>query len=293
MKVINFGSLNIDYTYRVDDFVQPGETKAAQTLSINCGGKGLNQSVATARAGIETCHAGFVGKEGMFLVEKLRQCGVDTNWIKVVEESSGHAIIQVTDAGQNCILIYTGTNGILTESYVEEVLSHFDHEDIVLVQNETNLVGSIMTKAKEKGMRIAFNAAPMDENVLTYPIEQVDWLFVNETEGAAISGETDYHAIAATLRERYPNTAVILTLGEEGSIYAGKEGMFSVPAQTVKAVDTTAAGDTFTGFFLRGILDGRMPEEALRMASAASAITVTRCGAADSIPTLEEVIFPS
>ena len=195
----------------------------------------------------------------------------------------------MTDAGQNCILIYTGTNGILTESYVEEVLSHFDHEDIVLVQNETNLVGSIMTKAKEKGMRIAFNAAPMDENVLTYPIEQVDWLFVNETEGAAISGETDYHAIAATLRERYPNTAVILTLGEEGSIYAGKEGMFSVPAQTVKAVDTTAAGDSFVASFSTLWCAGLPARQALAFASHAAAITVSRPGAIPSLPTLAEV----
>ena len=290
MKVVNFGSLNIDYTYRVDDFVKPGETKAAASLTVNCGGKGLNQSVALARAGVSVWHAGFVGTEGTFLVEKLRESGVDTRWVQVVEQSSGHAIIQVTDEGQNCILIYTGTNGILTEAYVDQVLEACAPGDLVLLQNETNLVGTIMDKAKARGLGVAFNAAPMDGQVASYPLDKVDWLFVNETEGAALSGETDYSAIAASLRARYPRASVILTLGEEGSIYAGAEGTFSVPARKVAPVDTTGAGDTFTGFFLKGILDDRGPEDALKLATAASAMAVTRPGAADSIPLLEEVL---
>ena len=290
MGVINFGSLNIDYTYRVDGFVQPGETKAVQVMSINCGGKGLNQSVALARAGVNVYHAGFVGTQGIFLVEKLGTCGVDTRWVRTVEESSGHAVIQVTDEGQNCILVYTGTNGIFTEDYVDQVLNAFGPEDLVLVQNETNLVGSIIRKAKSRGMRVAFNAAPVDGQVTQYPLDLVDWLFVNETEGAAISGEQEYSAITQALRRRLPHTAVVLTVGADGSIYAGPEGTFAVPARQVSAVDTTAAGDTFTGFFLRGILAGEGPEAALELATAASAITVTRPGAADSIPELAEVL---
>lgn len=289
MKVVNFGSLNIDYTYRVDDFVKPGETKASRSLAVNCGGKGLNQSAALARAGAEVWHAGFVGGEGAFLVEKLRSCGAHTEFIRTSEESSGHAIIQVSDSGQNCILIYAGTNGILTEAYVDEVLSHFAPGDVVLLQNETNLVGEIMEKAAARGLRVAFNAAPMDGKVLSYPLDKVDWLFVNETEGEALTGERDSAAIIAALRARLPRTAVILTLGEAGSLYAGEEGTFSMGACSVAAVDTTGAGDTFTGFFLRAALDGREPEECLRIAAVASAIAVTRPGAAASIPDWDEV----
>lgn len=289
MKVVNFGSLNIDYTYRVGQFIQPGETKAAKEMAVNCGGKGLNQSVALARAGAQVFHAAFIGAEGAFLVDKLRESGVDVGFIRPAPASCGHAIIQVNDAGQNCILIYSGTNGLLTMEYVEEVLSHFGPGDLVLLQNETNLVGEIMEAAHRRGLAVAFNAAPMDEKVAGYPLEKVKWLFVNETEGAALSGETDYEAIAAALRRRYPQVKVVLTLGEEGCLYAGEEGTFRVPANKVKAVDTTAAGDTFTGFFLRSALEGGTPVEAMTVASKASAIAVTRPGAADSIPDWDEV----
>ena len=289
MRVVNFGSLNIDYTYRVDAFVRPGETKAAKSLTINCGGKGLNQSVALARAGAEVCHAGFIGPEGAFLVEKLRESGVDTSLICTVEESCGHAIIQVSDAGQNCILIHPGTNGLLTMDYVKQVLSRFRPGDLVLLQNETNLVGEMMEEVVRQGLTVAFNAAPMDSKVENYPLDKVKWLFVNETEGAVLSGETDYAAITSLLRRRYPSMNVVLTLGEEGCLYQGEEGSFQVPAFPVKAVDTTAAGDTFTGFFLRAALEGATPEQAMTLAARASSIAVPRPGAADSIPRWEEV----
>lgn len=289
MRVVNFGSLNIDYTYRVDAFVQPGETKAAQSLSVHCGGKGLNQSVALARAGAEVFHAGLVGADGAFLMEKLRQEGVDTRWVQQVEERSGHAIIQVDTAGQNCILLYPGTNHGLTEGYLDQVLGQFGPGDRVLLQNETNLVGTIIQKAAERGMLVAFNAAPMDAGVRDYPLEQVRWLLLNETEGAALSGQEDPQAIVDTLRRRYPQTAVVLTLGEQGSLYAGEEGQFFCPAQRVQAVDTTAAGDTFTGFFLQAVGQGKNPSQALEVATAASALAVTRPGAADSIPHWREL----
>ncbi len=289
MKVVNFGSLNIDYTYRVEKFIQPGETKAVKGLTVNCGGKGLNQSVALARAGAQVFHAAFIGPEGSFLVDKLRESGVDVDFIRPAEANCGHAIIQVNDAGQNCILIYPGTNTMLTMEYVEEILSQFAPGDLVLLQNETNLVAEIMEAAARRGLQVAFNAAPMDDKVAGYPLEKVKWLFVNETEGAALSGETEYEAIAAALRRRYPQVNLVLTLGGDGCLYAGEEGSFRVPANMVKAVDTTAAGDTFTGFFLRAALEGSSPEEAMTIANKASAIAVTRPGAADSIPTWAEV----
>lgn len=289
MQIVNIGSLNIDYTYQVDAFVQPGETKAALSLDVHCGGKGLNQSIALARAGVAICHAGLVGEDGAFLVERLRQEGVDTRWVQMVEQRTGHAIIQVDQAGQNCILLYPGTNHGLTEEYLDQVLQSVGPQDLVLLQNETNLVGSILQKAAQRGIPVALNAAPMDEAIRSAPLELVRWLLVNETEGAALSGQSEPQAMLDALRQRFPQTAVVLTLGEQGSAYDGEEGRFFCPAQRVDVVDTTAAGDTFTGFFLRAVLAGAQTLQALEEATAASALAVTRPGAADSIPSWEEV----
>ena len=290
MKVLNFGSLNIDYVYSVKHFVQPGETLSINELQINSGGKGLNQSVALSRAGIETWHAGYIGQEGQFLREELDAYHVHTEYLGTSNQKNGHAIIQVDSAGQNCILVYPGTNGILTMEYVEEVLSHFTADDVVLLQNETNLVGEIMEAAAAKNMRIAFNAAPIQENVKNYPIHKVRWLFVNEIEGGVLSGESTPEKIIETLRKAYPQTEVILTLGKDGCIWAGENGIQYCSACRVQAVDTTAAGDTFTGFFLRGVLDPDPAISPLTLATVASAIAVTRTGAAKSVPTVQEVL---
>lgn len=289
MKVVNFGSLNIDFVYRVDAFIRPGETKPARQREIFCGGKGLNQSIACAKAGLDVYHAGFVGKEGRFLVEKMRESGVNTDFVREVDACCGHAIIQVNDDGQNCILLYPGTNAMLTADFIDEVLDHFEPGDVVLLQNETNMVGVIMEKAVERGLRVAFNAAPLTETVKLYPIAKTAWLFVNEIEGGALSGKTDYVSIADKLRGMYPETDIVLTLGAEGSIYIGQQGSFHAPAKRVVPVDTTAAGDTFTGFYLKGALNGLNAEHSLGLATMASAVAVTRPGAADSIPSMETV----
>ena len=118
MRVVNFGSLNIDYVYRVDHFVRPGETMSAKSLQVQCGGKGLNQSVALARAGVETWHAGLIGPEGRFLKETLDRAGVHTRFVEETAGSTGHAIIQVDSTGQNSILLHDGANGRLTPEFV-------------------------------------------------------------------------------------------------------------------------------------------------------------------------------
>lgn len=287
MKIINFGSLNIDYVYRVDEFLRPGETKPVSSMETFCGGKGLNQSIACAKAGLETFHAGFIGAEGRFLIKKLMSCGVKTKFIREVPEGCGHTIIQVNDAGQNCILLYPGTNAMLTDSFVEEVLAQFTEGDVVMLQNETNMVEEIIYRAARKGMRVAFNAAPFTAMVKEYPLSEVTWLFVNEIEGAGLSGETDFEAIAHRLRMAYPQTEIILTLGAQGSIYAGAEGTCQIPARKVVPVDTTAAGDTFTGYYLMGALSGFGARRALEIATTASAVAITHRGAADSIPARE------
>lgn len=290
MKVLNFGSANIDYVYQMDHFIQPGETNGCESLSIGCGGKGLNQSVALAQSGLEVYHAGFLGAEGAFLREKMEAKGVHTDFIRIGRGSNGHAIIQVDKSGQNCIILYPGTNHQFTEEYVDEVLTHFEPGDICVLQNEINNPPYIIKKCQKKGLRIVFNAAPYRDEIRNYPLDAVTWLVVNEVEGEGLSGETEYEAIAAKLLEMYPHMGVMLTMGKSGSIYRSATESAATKACVCKAVDTTAAGDTFIGYFVRGLADQLPMADTLRMASVASGIAVTRPGAADSVPTYEEVI---
>ena len=289
MKVLNFGSLNLDYVYAVDEFVQPGETRSSLGREIHCGGKGLNQSIALARAGLPVWHAGIIGQEGGILKDALAESGVRLDFLRRQDAPGGHTVIQVNRRGQNCILLYPGTNAAITKEYVDEVLSSFDFGDVLLLQNEINLGPYIMEKAAERGLFIAFNASPIP-GVENYPLEFVYWLFVNEIEGAALSGETAPRAIPRALRAKFPKTEIILTLGSDGSFWDnGRETVFC-PACHVQAVDTTAAGDTFTGYFLRGVLGEDTGLAPLTLATRASAIAVTRPGAAPSAPLLAKAL---
>ena len=290
MKILNFGSLNIDHTYRLPRRILPGETLSAAVYLKGCGGKGLNQSVALARAGAPVFHAGLVGEGGDFLRKRLAESGVDCRYLKNTDLPNGHAIIQVDPSGENSIVLYPGSNHALTPDFVNQVLANFGPGDLLLLQNETNMVPYLIRAGRARGMDVAFNAAPMGPEVLSYPLEQVRWLFVNETEGAALTGLSDPEAIADALCSKYPKLAVILTLGELGSVYQTGSLRLSFPARQVRAADTTAAGDTFTGYFLAALADGADPAYAMSLATAASALCVTRPGAADAIPTLEEVV---
>ena len=289
MPILNFGSLNIDHVYRVDTFVLPGETKHTKSYAIHSGGKGLNQSIAATRAGSQVFHAGIAGRDGGFLVEMLQTAGVNTSLMQSSPEVSGHAIIQVADSGQNCILLYGGTNQMLTEDYVDRTLDEFGNEGFVLLQNETNLVGAIIEKAARKGLKVALNAAPYSEAVNTYPINQLDWLIVNEVEGAGIVGGAADESLLQRLAERFPQAGILLTLGSRGA-QCFRDGHYaSICSCKVQAVDTTAAGDTFSGYFLSGVMQGLSLAETLRLATVASALCVQRPGAANSIPTRAEV----
>ena len=290
MKVLNFGSVNIDYVYQMEHFIRPGETAPCKALTTGCGGKGLNQSIALAKAGTKVYHAGLYGREGQFLLDKMNAAGVDTGLMRLGEGPNGHAIIQVEKSGQNCIILYGGTNRQVTDGYVDEVLAHFEKGDVLVLQNEINHMPDLMKKAHEKGLRIAFNAAPYGPEVLEYPLETVTWLIVNEVEGAGLSGKEDFDEIAETLVRKYPGVTVMLTMGKNGCLYKSAAETVRVPACRVDAVDTTAAGDTFIGYFVRGMIEGLPVRDTLQQATVASAIAVTRPGAADSVPALEEVL---
>jgi len=291
MKILNYGSLNIDYTYSVDHFVRGGETMSSEEMHVFSGGKGLNQSIALSKSGAEVWHAGAIGTgDGDFLIRQLKEAGVNTEYISVLEGKTGHAIIQKAKDGGNCILLYGGANQQITREMADGVLDHFEKGDYLVLQNEISEIGYIMEKAHEKGMILVFNPSPMDDKISTYPLEYVDYFLLNEIEAGDICGEQGSgEELLQKLSAKFPEAKIVLTLGGDGSLYRDgaqilKQGIYKVPV-----ADTTAAGDTFTGFLIGGLVQGLDGREALDLAAKASAIAVSRPGAAPSIPSREEV----
>ena len=293
MKVLNFGSLNLDYVYSVDHFVRPGETLSAVSQALNPGGKGLNQSIALARAGAQASHAGCIGAGGEMLKQLLADNGVDTTWLPTVETLQGNAVIQVNRDGENCILLFGGSNQCVTEEQVARTLDAFEAGDWLVLQNEINNLPLIVDTAYAKGLRIALNPSPYDDRLKDVDFGKLSWLLVNEVEAGQISGSEEPEEAWKLLHARYPALSVLITLGGDGSVAHRVEGgeveTIRQAAFPVKAVDTTAAGDTFTGYFISGLMEGLPLETCMRRASKASSISVTRPGAAPSIPLRAEV----
>lgn len=289
MRILNFGSCNVDYVYSLDHIVNAGETLSSDKLEIFPGGKGLNQSIAAARAGLNVCHAGCIGVDGEMLLDILNKSGVDTSYIKRTEGKNGHAIIQVSPEGENSIFLFAGSNEMVSKEYIDSVLASFTEEDIVLLQNEISNIDYIIEKAYKKNMRIALNPSPINEMILKIDFNMLSYIILNEIEAKEITGCDDTKKSLDVLGERYPKLKVMLTLGKKGCVYMDSQTFASRDSFSVKAVDTTAAGDTFTGYFLAGIANGIEIEETLKLASCASAIAVSRPGAAPSIPVIDEV----
>ncbi len=289
MKILNFGSLNLDYVYSVDHFVAEGETLASTVRNTFCGGKGLNQSVALARAGANTYHAGSIGPEGDMLTDMLKSAGVLTQYVRRVDTPTGHAIIQVDPRGRNCILLYGGANQCNDTAYVDKVLADFDAGDWLVLQNEISSLPYLIKTAKEKGMTVVLNPSPFDKSLIDAGLDQVDYILLNETEGKQLTGYDAPVDILNAIRADYPSLKVVLTLGKDGCVYDDGAQRLSHGIFPVTAVDTTAAGDTFTGFFIGAVSAGESAADAIRQASAASAIAVSRPGAAPSVPTADEV----
>jgi len=289
MKIINFGSLNIDHVYQVEHFVQPGETIASSGYQIHCGGKGLNQSIALARAGANVYHAGKIGREGEHLLTKLSEAGVDTSLITTGEAPTGHAIIQVSPEGENSIIVEGGANRTITSSDVDRVLSTISDNDWFLLQNEISAINLILEATRNRPYPVIFNPAPMTPDIQHLPLELVDILVINEVEGVNLTNEQQPSAILDSLLNKYPAMKIILTSGKFGATYVDKNQRIHQEGFKVEAVDTTAAGDTFIGFFIASLSSGLQVNEALRIGCRASSICVTRPGAADSIPFIDEV----
>lgn len=295
MKVLNYGSLNIDYVYSLDHFVKRGETISSDSLDIFPGGKGLNQSLALGRAGAKVFHAGVIGKDGMFLLDLLKNSGIQIEHVRVLEGvQTGTAIIQKEKSGDNCIILYSGANHEISEKDIEETFQNFSEGDVLILQNEINAIGRIMEEAHQKGMQIILNPSPMNESIFQLPLEFVHYFILNEIEAAQILKldlvtVENAEKIVRELHQRYPQSKIVLTLGAEGSLYFDGELLLRQNAYKAKVVDTTAAGDTFTGYFVAGILNGDSVKTAMERATHAAAIAISRLGAAPSIPYAKEL----
>jgi ribokinase len=290
MRVLNIGSLNLDYVYNLDHIVQPGETEASYELNVHLGGKGMNQSVALAKAGVDVYHGGMIGEDGQPFLDACKEFGVHAEYIRQIDTKSGHAIIQIDKNAQNSILLYGGANQQLTSEYIDTVLADFGAEDILLLQNEVNMLSYIVNRAYEKGMTIALNPSPFNEKLHAVDMGKISIFLLNEVEGFQITGLKNPDDIIAKLLAMYPQSKIVLTLGQDGAVYADQEQKHFQPVFKVNAVDTTAAGDTFTGYFLAGLCEGLPIPEVLKMSAKASSIAVSRAGAVPSIPFREEVM---
>lgn len=289
MKVLNFGSCNIDYVYQLDHIVVPGETQSSTNMQLFAGGKGLNQSIAIARAGAKVYHAGAIGQDGNELLQLLKENNVDVTYLQTVNEKTGHAIIQVAKNGENSIFIHAGANACITTEYIDLVLANFGKDDILLLQNEISNVEYIVNKAFEKQMVIILNPSPINEKIAKIDLKKISYLIVNQKEAQAITNHTEELSALEYFITNYPNLKLILTLGKTGSLYQDNSQRIFQPSYKVDTVDTTAAGDTFTGYFVAGLIKGIALQKNMNYSSCASALSVSKNGAAPSIPTINEV----
>ncbi|PRZ49379.1 ribokinase [Tritonibacter scottomollicae] len=285
MAIWNLGSINIDMVYALPHMPEPGETLAASSFDQGLGGKGANMSVAAARAGAHACHIGAIGPEGKWTVDRLTEYGVDTRYIAQLDTATGHAIIAVDPSGENQIILYPGANRALTEDQIGQALTAANAGDILLMQNETNMQAEAARIGHQIGLRVAYAAAPFDAEAVQAVLPFIDLLFLNEVEAAQLQAATGKAPQDLGVDD------VIVTLGAKGARhFNGRDGSkIDVPAQRVTPVDTTGAGDTFTGYVLAALDRGLPMAQAMTQASRAGALMVTRHGAADVIPDLKEV----
>jgi ribokinase len=290
MRVLNIGSLNIDEVFRVRHFVRPGETIACNSYGRFPGGKGSNQSIALARAGARVFHAGKIGKDGSFLRDLLVGSGADCSLLLESEVPTGRAIIQVNEEGQNCILLFGGANQDIGREDIDRFLAGWGRGDAVLLQNEISEIDYAVTESLRRGLEVFLNPSPFGREIAELPLGRIACIIVNEVEGESLTGENDSRRMVAAFRSRYPETNLVLTLGAEGVFWSGTDGReLRLPAKRVPVVDTTAAGDTFTGYLIAALARGLTPERALDEGLRAAAICVSRMGAASSIPLLSEI----
>lgn len=290
-RIITLGSLNLDFTYQLPKPLEVGETLSSLSYRCGAGGKGANQSIAAARAGAEVYHAGRIGHDGALLRRTLADSGVKLDFLEEVETPTGHAVVLINDAGDNSIVLYGGANRTIDETFIDRVTSAANQGDILLLQNEVTCISHAMEAGRKAGMRVAFNFAPFDPKLAPeLPLSLCDVLFLNRIEAGGIAGKSDVEETLETLSRRFPETELVLTLGPEGAVALTPAGeRFHADSPRVEVVETTAAGDTFIGYYLAAVLDGFDTGRALERACRAAALCCSRAGAAESIPSRAEL----
>lgn len=285
MAIWNLGSINADMVYTMPHLPAAGETLAALRLDRFLGGKGANMSVAATRAGSEVHHIGAVGPDGAWAVDRLKDYGAGTDHVSQVETPTGHAIIAVEPGGENQIILFPGANRALNSEQLEHALAQASAGDILVMQNETNLQAEAAQLGRRMGLRVCYAAAPFDADAVQAVLPYLDFLILNEVEAQQLQQATGKTPDEIGVKD------VIVTLGSRGArhIDGATGAVLDVPALPVTAVDTTGAGDTFTGYVLSGLDQGLAMAEAMAQASRAAALMVTRHGTADVIPELAEV----
>jgi len=290
--IFNFGSINIDHAYRVAYFVRPGETLESNEYSVGLGGKGVNQSLAIARAKGAVSHWGRVSSVDAWVVPELESAGVGVQDIELAAEPSGHAIIQIDERGENAILLFSGANHGFTQERMKALVEQTTPGDTILIQNECNGLDQLIPLAVSHGCKVIFNPAPMTSGVSLLPLDQCELLFFNRTEAAELLEmpvESSASDLLRRCKEMLGDAEVVLTLGSEGAWYQRNDETLYQAALKVKVIDTTAAGDTFVGYFLAARQAGMNPSKCLQRATAAAAMAVQKRGSASSIPVAEEV----
>lgn len=298
-KILVIGSTNIDFVVKVNEFPVAGETVMSQSFQKMPGGKGANQAYACGKLGGDTAFISAIGDDGLgdLVMRNLKDAGVNVDCVKTVADTpTGMAQISINHDGNNCIIVIPGANRACGQEYMETVYDKIDACDILLVQLETPLEGvkKAIRRAKDAGKIVIFNPAPVPDEPLPDEIFQnLTYLTPNETELEKITGmpvHTWEEACAAgkeMIRHGVKN--VIVTLGEKGSAFINSETEALYEAMKVKAVDTTAAGDTFNAAIAVKLAEGEPIDKAIRFANISSGISVTRQGAQPSVPSREEV----
>ncbi len=285
MAVWNLGSINIDRFYRVPHLPAAGETLAASEFDEGLGGKGANMSVAVARAAARVFHIGAIGPDGRWARDRLLEYGVDTRHIFESPGASGHANINVDALGENQIILYQGANHDISDAQIKGALVEAETSDFFLTQNETNGQRVAVELAKQMGLRVVYAAAPFEADAVAAVLDFVDLLVLNEIESKQLE------AASGRSLSDLPVKDIVVTLGGDGARWLSRTTpeQVHVPAYPVTAVDTTGAGDTFTGYLVAGLDRGFPMKQALDLASRAAAIMVTREGTADVIPDLKDI----
>ncbi|MEO1640774.1 MAG: ribokinase [Pseudomonadota bacterium] len=283
MAIWNLGSINADFVYAVPHVPGPGETLASTGRQMFLGGKGANMSVAAARAAAHVHHIGAVGADGRWAVERLLEYGVDTRNIAEIETETAQAIIMVDPAGENSIVLHPGANAEIPHATLQAALSEAQTGDWLIIQNETNLQRTAAEMGRKLGLRVAYAAAPFDADRVQAVLPHLDFLILNAVEAEQLEAATGQ--APADL----PVADVIVTRGADGADWYCRTSMQHFPSIPVDPVDTTGAGDTFTGYVLAGLDRGMPMGQAIVKATKAAALMVMRHGTADVIPDLAEV----